>query len=131
MFAVVMLVMVMAGEFVAGGSTAGASPAGASAAGASPAGAVARTTVGRGQYRIMVRQCRYANTPKLRKQCRQAVRWNYRVGARNPYLDCRTYSGVTVCGRLRLGRRERRCVVAAVKAGLTRRRAEVECYVYY
>ncbi|WP_248960835.1 hypothetical protein [Sphaerisporangium perillae] len=90
-----------------------------------------KTTVGRAQYKIMIRQCRYSNTPALRKKCRAAVKTHYRIGRRNnPRLDCRAYSGIVVCGKLMLSRNERRCVTRAVRAGVTRRRAEVECYAF-
>lgn len=112
---IALLLMVMAADLVA--TTGGAQ-------------AAARTTVSRAQYTIMINQCRYANSKRLRRQCRKAVWKHYSVGAWNPRLDCRTYSGVTVCGRLKLSRRERRCVALSVAAGLTRRRARVECYVY-
>ncbi|GAA3826321.1 hypothetical protein GCM10022226_53830 [Sphaerisporangium flaviroseum] len=92
--------------------------------------AARKTTVSMWQYRTMVRQCRYANTPLLRRHCRDAVRRHYRVGRRNIYLDCRTYSGISVCGRLVLTKRERRCVTRLVREGLSRRRAEVECYAF-
>ncbi|WP_250563078.1 hypothetical protein [Sphaerisporangium fuscum] len=89
-----------------------------------------RTTVSRNQYNILINQCRYANSVTLRKKCRAYVRKHYRIGKWNPDLDCRTYSGITVCGKLMLSRRERRCVTLMVRAGLTRRRAEVECYAF-
>ncbi|RCG22852.1 hypothetical protein DQ384_34995 [Sphaerisporangium album] len=90
----------------------------------------AETTVSAAQYKILYNQCRYADTRKARRQCRLAVRTNYRIGAYNENLDCRTYSGITVCGTLKLNKRERRCVAYLVKAGLTERRAEVECYAF-
>ncbi|MCW2878684.1 MAG: hypothetical protein JWQ95_2784 [Sphaerisporangium sp.] len=92
--------------------------------------AAAKTTVSRTQYNIMIRQCRYADSRTLRRQCRMAVRKHYRVGRWNPNLDCRTYSGITVCGTLKLSRRERLCVKHLAQDGLSRRRAEVECYVF-
>ncbi|MEV7964377.1 hypothetical protein AB0O34_00120 [Sphaerisporangium sp. NPDC088356] len=114
-FAATLLLMVMAAGFlVAVGS----------------AEAARRTTVSRTQYRILFHQCRYANTKKLRRQCRLAVGRNYRIGRWNPYLDCRTYSGITVCGKLKLSKAERRCVIISMKDGLSRRRAEVECYAF-
>jgi hypothetical protein len=114
-FAMTLLLIVMAaGSVVTGGA----------------AQAARKTTVSMWQYRTMIRQCRYANTPKLRKQCRAAVRKHYRIGNRNPRLDCRTYSGISVCGKLLLSKNERRCVTRSVKAGLSRRRAEVECYAF-
>jgi hypothetical protein len=92
--------------------------------------AAGKTTVGRSQYKIMLRQCKYAETAARRRQCRKAVRRHYRIGRWNPRLDCRTYSGITVCGRLTLGSRERLCFRRSVKAGVSRRRAEVECYAF-
>ncbi|WP_344975263.1 hypothetical protein [Streptosporangium fragile] len=80
------------------------------------------------QYRILTDQCRYADTARLREECRSAVEREYRVGKENPALDCRRYSGTSVCGPLPLSERERRCVADAVAAGTTPRRAEVECY---
>ncbi|MEV4107477.1 hypothetical protein [Nonomuraea sp. NPDC049695] len=45
-------------------------------------------------------------------------------------LDCRTYSGVTVCGTLKLSEEERECLRDSTAKGLTFRRAEVECYAF-
>jgi hypothetical protein len=42
--------------------------------------------------------------------------------------DCRTYSGVKVCGELKLTGKQRQCVQKEVRLGITERRAEVECY---
>ncbi|MFG3440994.1 hypothetical protein ACGF0J_27400 [Nonomuraea sp. NPDC047897] len=81
------------------------------------------------QYRILLAQCRYADAPAVRQRCRATVRANYRVGRADPDLNCRTYSGVTVCGVLPLSAAEQACVDDSVAAGLSRRRAEVECYV--
>ncbi|MBG0832422.1 hypothetical protein HS041_32470 [Planomonospora sp. ID67723] len=81
------------------------------------------------QHRVLTGQCRYADTERLRGECRSAVERDYRVGKANPSLDCRTYSGISVCGTLLLSERERRCAEDAVAAGLESRRAEVECYV--
>ncbi|GHH63307.1 hypothetical protein GCM10017673_03950 [Streptosporangium violaceochromogenes] len=91
---------------------------------------VNETTVSEEQYETLLSQCRYADTAALRAECRATVRARYRVGAENPDLDCRTYSGVTVCGELELAPAERRCVKEAVEDGLGRRRAEVECYAF-
>ncbi|MFI6789926.1 hypothetical protein ACIBG4_21645 [Nonomuraea sp. NPDC050383] len=82
------------------------------------------------QYRILLRQCSYANTPGARARCRSNVRATYRIGAADPSLDCRTYSGVTVCGKLMLSPSERSCVTDSVAQGLSYRRSEVECYVF-
>ncbi|MET8138994.1 hypothetical protein ABZU32_01655 [Sphaerisporangium sp. NPDC005288] len=89
-----------------------------------------RQSVSADQYRILTRQCRYANTAQAQSDCRAEVRRKYRVGERATGLDCRTYSGVTVCGTLKLGPREQRCVQDSVSKGLTYRRAEVECYAF-
>ncbi|MFD1938190.1 MULTISPECIES: hypothetical protein [Nonomuraea] len=89
-----------------------------------------RHEVSEQQYQILIGQCRYADTPSARAQCRSQVRKQYRVGKADPALDCRTYSGVTVCGELRLGPAERACVKDSVSKGLTFRRAEVECYAW-
>lgn len=90
---------------------------------------VQKREVSERQYRILLAQCRYADAPRLRARCRATVRANYRVGRADPGLDCRTYSGVTVCGVLPLSAAEQSCVEDSVAAGLSRRRAEVECYV--
>jgi hypothetical protein len=82
------------------------------------------------QYRILLTQCRYANTAKARAKCRSRVKQMYRIGRTDPSLDCRTYSGITVCGTLELGRAERECTRDSTKKGLSYRRAEVECYAY-
>jgi hypothetical protein len=86
--------------------------------------------VSKGQYKVLFGQCRYANTPRARAQCRAMVQQKYRIGARNPFLDCRAYSGITVCGELMLSPAEQACVTESVKSGLTYRRAEVECYAF-
>lgn len=44
--------------------------------------------------------------------------------------DCRTYSGVTRCGDLRLDDKQRACVTSSVQLGMTERRAEVECQAF-
>ncbi|MEV0144807.1 MULTISPECIES: hypothetical protein [unclassified Nonomuraea] len=82
------------------------------------------------QYRILLRQCSYANTHGARARCRSHVRSTYRIGATDPSLDCRTYSGVTVCGKLMLSRSERACVRDSLTKGLSYRRSEVECYAF-
>jgi hypothetical protein len=86
--------------------------------------------VSRAQYRILIAQCQYAESASARAQCRSDVASTYRVGEPDPALDCRTFSSVTVCGELRLGKRERGCVEESVNGGLTYRRAEVECYAF-
>lgn len=97
-----------------------------------PPGADGRTYVSREQYRVLLAQCRYADTPAMRADCRTRTRQRYAVGTRPlESLDCRTYSGVTVCGELTLSVREQNCVRQAVDRGLTFRRAEVECYAFY
>ncbi|GAB2480998.1 hypothetical protein GCM10027187_55700 [Streptosporangium sandarakinum] len=87
-----------------------------------------RTPVSESQYRILLNQCDYAGSASLRADCRARVKSTYRIGAANPNLDCRTYSGVTVCGDLTLTGKQCECIANLVKAGLTYRRAEVECY---
>ncbi|MGV9309750.1 hypothetical protein ACWENQ_35820 [Nonomuraea sp. NPDC004354] len=82
------------------------------------------------QYEILINQCRYADTPDARAECRSEVRRTYRIGRADPTLDCRTYSGVSVCGELRLSPSERACVKDSVAKGLPFRRAEVECYAW-
>jgi hypothetical protein len=86
--------------------------------------------VSKAQYDILYGQCRYADTADARARCQERVRNAYRIGARNPNLDCRTYSSVTVCGVLQLSERQKACVRESVKGGLTFRRAEVECYAF-
>ncbi|GAA4589230.1 hypothetical protein GCM10023194_42950 [Planotetraspora phitsanulokensis] len=94
------------------------------------AGGRQQEEVSRGQYTILLGQCRFEDTAGDRTQCRKDVRLNYRVGAWNPNLDCRTYSSVSVCGVLTLSPREQACVNESVGAGLTFRRAEVECFAF-
>ncbi|MER7205763.1 hypothetical protein [Streptosporangium sp. NPDC000239] len=90
-----------------------------------------RTPVSRSQYETLLNQCSYAATARRRAECRDTVRQDYRAGGEeNPDLDCREYSGVSVCGRLRLSPAERACVRDSVAKGLTYRRAEVECYAF-
>ncbi|MEU7881207.1 hypothetical protein [Microbispora bryophytorum] len=95
-----------------------------------PKGGVKRQEVSQEQYDILVGQCRYPKTPEARDRCHTQVREQYKVGAFNPGLDCRAYSGVSVCGVLELSAPQRSCVEESVGGGLTRRRAEVECYVF-
>lgn len=95
-----------------------------------PHGGVARQEVSRKQYDILIGQCRYPKTAEARQRCRTQVREQYKVGAFNPDLDCRTYSGISVCGVLELSAAQRSCVEESVNGGLTRRRAEVECYAF-
>lgn len=116
-------------------ATGGRPPSAAQGAGSPPQarmpeGGVARQEVSRKQYDILIGQCRYAKSPEARQRCRTQVREQYKVGAFNPDLDCRTYSGITVCGVLELSAAQRSCVEEAVNGGLTRRRAEVECYAF-
>ncbi|MEV5413410.1 hypothetical protein AB0K60_31830 [Thermopolyspora sp. NPDC052614] len=87
--------------------------------------------VSRKQYEALIAQCRYAGRGWSRRHCESEVEESYRIGRADPGLDCRSYVGVTVCGTLRLTRDERACVADSVDKGLGRRRAEVECYVYY
>ncbi len=89
-----------------------------------------RQSVSEDQYKILVRQCRYADTAQARQDCLSEVERKYRVGEEATDLDCRTYSGVTVCGVLKLSPRERQCVQDSVDKGLSYRRAEVECYAF-
>ncbi|GAA0361523.1 hypothetical protein GCM10009530_08820 [Microbispora corallina] len=89
-----------------------------------------RVEVSRSQFDILLDQCRFADTHEARCACRAAVKEKYRVGAANPSLDCRTYSGVSVCGELTLNPRQKACVEESVQGGITYRRAEVECYAF-
>ncbi|GAA4056554.1 hypothetical protein [Actinomadura miaoliensis] len=86
--------------------------------------------VSREQYRTLINQCRYAETKAARQDCRAEARKTYTIGAWNPTLNCRTYSSVTVCGRLHLSDRQRACVRDFVQRGLTYDRSEVECYAF-
>ncbi|MEV0590067.1 hypothetical protein [Nonomuraea cavernae] len=81
------------------------------------------------QYHVLMEQCRYVDTSSRRAECRAAVKEGYRVGKADPTLDCRTYSGVTVCGELLLSDAENKCIRHSVDEGLPYRRAEVECYI--
>jgi hypothetical protein len=83
------------------------------------------------QYRVLVGQCSYVKTAPGRDACRSAVRATYHVGEASDSLDCRTYSGVTVCGELHLTDSQTQCVRHSVLSGLPFRRSEVECYVAY
>ncbi|MFC6084415.1 hypothetical protein [Sphaerisporangium aureirubrum] len=97
-----------------------------------PPDANEKTYVSRDQYNVLMSQCRYADTPAARADCRARTTQRYAVGRRPAEaLDCRTYSSVTVCGELALSAREQGCVRLAVAQGLTARRAEVECYAFY
>lgn len=89
-----------------------------------------RRQVSEAQYQILFSQCRYADTRAARRQCRTDVAQRYTVGKYDPTLDCRTYSGISVCGELKLSARERACVRSSVRDGITHRRAEVECYAF-
>ncbi|MEV1167449.1 hypothetical protein [Nonomuraea sp. NPDC049784] len=80
------------------------------------------------QYDTLISQCRYAETGKAK--CREAVKETYRVGRVDTKLDCRTYSGITVCGTLKLGKAQRQCLRDSTARGLPFRRAEVECYAF-
>ncbi|MEU0572585.1 hypothetical protein ABZ297_45270 [Nonomuraea sp. NPDC005983] len=86
--------------------------------------------VSKHQYEILLSQCQYAHTSAARAECRAQVKKNYRIGKKDPTLDCRTYVGVTVCGELKLSSSQRECVRDSVEKGLTYRRSEVECYVF-
>ncbi|MGW0804781.1 hypothetical protein [Nonomuraea sp. NPDC002799] len=78
------------------------------------------------QYDTLIAQCRYADTGPAK--CRATVKELYRVGRTDRSLDCRTYSGTSVCGTLKLSKAERACVRDSTEKGLAFRRAEVECY---
>ncbi|MEU8269321.1 hypothetical protein AB0B89_19435 [Sphaerisporangium sp. NPDC049002] len=90
-----------------------------------------KKSVSKDQYRILTRQCRYADTAKTREECRAQVKEKYQIGPRPATdLDCRTYSSITVCGVLVLSDRQQQCVRESVESGLTYRRSEVECYAF-
>jgi hypothetical protein len=112
---VVLATMTMFGTVAAGG----------------PPGPDQKQSVSDDQYRILIRQCKYADTAEARKKCRTDVANKYEIGKESAFLDCRTYSGATVCGVLKLSEREQQCVKQYVDNGLSSRRAEVECYVFY
>ncbi|GII86406.1 hypothetical protein Ssi03_43960 [Sphaerisporangium siamense] len=96
-----------------------------------PPGPEEKRSVSAEQYRVLTSQCRYADTAEARRACRKEVTAKYVIGAAAaPDLDCRTYSGVTVCGTLTLGPKEQQCVERSVSQGLAFRRAEVECYAF-
>ncbi|GII60549.1 hypothetical protein Skr01_06340 [Sphaerisporangium krabiense] len=95
-----------------------------------PPGPEEKKSVSAEQYRVLTSQCRYADTAEARRVCRKEVTARYVIGAAAPDLDCRTYSGVTVCGPLTLGPKEQQCVERSVTQGLAFRRAEVECYAF-
>jgi hypothetical protein len=80
------------------------------------------------QYQTLTAQCRYADTGAAQAECRADVKERYRVGKTDTKLDCRTYSGVSVCGTLKLSKAERKCAQDSTDQGLSFRRAEVECY---
>ncbi|TMR10138.1 hypothetical protein ETD86_40760 [Nonomuraea turkmeniaca] len=80
------------------------------------------------QYQTLLGQCRYADTAQARTQCRRHVKATYRIGRTDTTLDCRTFTGVTVCGTLKLSKAERQCTKDSTDQGLSYRRAEVECY---
>ena len=87
--------------------------------------------VSRWQYQTLLNQCQYINSAMGRDRCRKNVGLNYRIGSEpNPDLDCRRYSSVLVCGELELSPRQLKCVEDSVRAGMTRRRSEVECYAF-
>ncbi|GAA2205870.1 hypothetical protein GCM10009850_013280 [Nonomuraea monospora] len=98
----------------------------ASGATAAAGDGMSQHEVSQEQYDTLIAQCRYADTGKAK--CRAAVKRMYRIGRIDPALDCRTYSGVTVCGTLRLSKSERRCARDSEAQGVPFRRAEVECY---
>ncbi|WP_211590407.1 hypothetical protein [Microbispora sp. H11081] len=114
----------------AGGRTSTGQKAGIAPQAPAPRGGVERQEVSRDQYDILVGQCVYRKTSEAQRSCRAEVRERFSVGAFNPYLDCRAYSGVRVCGVLELTPAQRSCVQESVDGGLTRRRAEVECYAF-
>ncbi|MCW2888949.1 MAG: hypothetical protein QOE54_6906 [Streptosporangiaceae bacterium] len=88
-----------------------------------------KPSVSREQYQTMINQCRYVNSVTGRHKCEERVKSSYRIGHKpNPNLDCRTYSSISVCGKLLLSPDQLDCVRDSVRSGLTRRRSEVECY---
>lgn len=90
-----------------------------------------RQSVSEDQYQVLIGQCRYIKTAGVRDACRSKVRDKYEIGEASETLDCRTYSGVTVCGELDLTATQKKCVQHSVDSGLSYRRSEVECYVAY
>ncbi len=127
---ITMLVCVAAALLTGGFAGGFAGGSGLSAADGGPTGGP-REQVSRKQFDTLIAQCRYAGSGERRRNCESEVDQRYSVGRANPGLDGRSYAGVTVCGTLRLTRDERACVADSVGKGLSRRRAEIECYVYY
>ncbi|MEU6721476.1 hypothetical protein ABZ897_59400 [Nonomuraea sp. NPDC046802] len=82
--------------------------------------------VSQDQFDILIAQCRYSALGKAK--CRATVRETYRIGKADPSLDCRTYSGISVCGTLTLSKAQRACTRNSTEHGISFRRAEVECY---
>ncbi|MEO3871672.1 hypothetical protein ABGB18_22890 [Nonomuraea sp. B12E4] len=95
---------------------------------AASGGGIEQHEVSKEQYAVLIAQCRYSSMGMTR--CRAAVKADYRIGQPDKSLDCRTYSGVTVCGTLYLSKAQRTCAQEAVGRGLSYRRAEVECYAF-
>ncbi|WP_237105989.1 hypothetical protein [Nonomuraea sp. MG754425] len=85
-----------------------------------------RHEVSQEQYDTLIAQCRFSDLGKAK--CRAAVKRMYRIGQADLTLDCRTYSGITVCGTLQLSKSERSCIRHSEQEGIPFRRAEVECY---
>ncbi|WP_432929024.1 hypothetical protein ACQPZZ_03965 [Microbispora sp. CA-135349] len=129
-FAAMTMLGTVASVAAGAGGRPGIGPRAGIAQASAPKGGVERQEVSRKQYDILIGQCRYLKTSEARHRCRAQVREQYTVGAFNPNLDCRTYSGVSVCGVLELTAAQRSCVEESVGGGLTRRRAEVECYAF-
>ncbi|MEV6864568.1 hypothetical protein AB0M44_26620 [Streptosporangium subroseum] len=95
-----------------------------------PPQAADKIKVSREQYRTLLDQCRYSDSPQARTDCQARVKSNYQIGEENHALDCREYASIRVCGPLELSREERACVQREVNEGTSYRRAEVQCYVF-
>ncbi|MFC4584532.1 hypothetical protein [Sphaerisporangium corydalis] len=87
-------------------------------------------TVSQDQFQVLTDQCKYVKATRAQSDCRAAVERDYKIGEADATLDCRTYSGVSVCGVLNLSETQKRCAEDSVAQGLTYRRAEVECYAF-
>jgi len=44
--------------------------------------------------------------------------------------NCRTYSSVSVCGKLDLNEKQRQCVTDSTRLGMSESRAQVECHTF-
>ncbi|WP_214105620.1 hypothetical protein [Acrocarpospora catenulata] len=70
-------------------------------------------------------QCSYLDRQATRQDCHpeDGRAWDHN-------LDCRRYSNVIVCGKLRLSKRQIVCLRESIRCGMSYRRAEVECSAF-